>query len=526
MVERISFGSGYNSEFARCYSNLVKYVGGTQILPLAENPFAGAGIMMGILGISEGVKGVKWLRKTYRAPYDMTLTGQALKDARKAASPFSNGGWKTGAAYKTAWDRIKASSKAGMDNVKTQAASRKALFSNGGWKQRSAYLNLWNNHSANTILTQIPDEFKMAQLKEAAKTSDKAKEAVAAYERAANAAKRVTEGNLTGTSARRAIKVANARFAQAEALAHGQIPKTGFFAKIGKPFSKLNGGIKTAATKSNFFSKTLAKGLKFGGKGNGWILAISGALELFTQVIPTFKTLGAEKGMKQLGKSTAKTAASVGGWAAGAAIGAAIGSVIPVAGTAVGGLVGALCGFIGGSLGAWGATKATEAIVGKNELDIAKEQETAQITREAMKNPEAGMELMMAAAQKLETEGVDSPDAQIAADSLQKLANSPTMQGYQNQVASNSNDTNNGNSNTDTSNYLPSSEDLLGLTAQNHVNSNGTNNTSFQGRKPQANNFSARPNFNNMFAPTGMSNKFFQDDFMDKDLMAMSIGLG
>ncbi len=108
-------------------------------------------------------------------------------------------------------------------------------------------------------------------------------------------------------------------------------------------------------------------------KGNALFAAIEGGVELFTNVLPTFKQLGAKSGMKQVGKSTAKVAASVGGWAAGAAIGAAIGSVLPGAGTAVGAVVGGVISTVCSLICSTAAVKVTEKIVGKDELELAQE---------------------------------------------------------------------------------------------------------------------------------------------------------
>ncbi|HNW25444.1 MAG TPA: hypothetical protein PKI94_01485 [Candidatus Gastranaerophilaceae bacterium] len=147
--------------------------------------------------------------------------------------------------------------------------------------------------------------------------------------------------------------------------------KTGMLSKAGD-FIKNTKAVKAAGKIPG-----LSKIAKLG-KGNGFFFAISAALELFTQVIPTFKQLGAKAGWKQIGKSTATTIGTVGGFvagqaagaAAGAAIGAAVGSVIPVAGTAVGAVVGLACGF----LGSWLGGKAAKAVVGENELDKAKKE--------------------------------------------------------------------------------------------------------------------------------------------------------
>lgn len=190
--------------------------------------------------------------------------------------------------------------------------------------------------------------------------------------------------------------------------------------------------VRTGQAVAGTASETLslgAKALKVA-KGSWLFSAITGLTELVTQVIPAFSQLGAEKGIKQLGKSTIKTAAIVGGWEAGAAAGAAIGSFIPVAGTLVGGIVGSVVGVIGGCLGSWLFSKIASPLT-KSELDIAKEEKAEQVAREASQNPESAQKLILAAEQKLQQEGDSSEDAKIAFGSLQKIAKSIQEKGAQ-----------------------------------------------------------------------------------------------
>lgn len=136
--------------------------------------------------------------------------------------------------------------------------------------------------------------------------------------------------------------------------------------KLGKLGTKLN-----RLTNGKFGS--ISKIIK--SSGAGMMLVFSGIIEGFTEVVPTFKELGIEKGLKQLGKSTIKvigdTAGFIAGEQAGMALGSAIGTAIcPGIGTAVG----AVCGFVGGILGSFTAGKITKAITGKSEREIANEQ--------------------------------------------------------------------------------------------------------------------------------------------------------
>ena len=103
-------------------------------------------------------------------------------------------------------------------------------------------------------------------------------------------------------------------------------------------------------------------------------LGISALFEAF-EIIPAFKNLGFEKGMKQTAKSAAKisgeTAGFIAGDIAGTAIGSAIGSLLGPIGAVLGGAAG---GFITGCLGCHYAGKAVKAVTGKSENEIAKEQ--------------------------------------------------------------------------------------------------------------------------------------------------------
>lgn len=387
-VNNVGFGNSYKVS-QQTYNDLEQAVGFSLGLSKVDDggPFAGMGLMLGIGGAMEAFKGGQWAYKN-----------------RKDLS----GGWQKG-----------------VDTYKTDLAFKKDLFGNYGWKKSDSYKTLWNNYRAKTVLDNIPDAEKITKLEEAAKASEnlqkteKINEAIKNYKAAKNAAE---FAKTTSLNQARAMKVANARLAIANDLVHGEIKPTGigkigaFFGKI-TGMSKLNGGLKALATKSPITASILKHG-----KGNGLFLAIGGIVELFTQVIPSFTQLGAGKGSKQLVKSTVKTGASVGGWVGGAAIGAAIGSIIPGAGTIIGGAIGSLCGLVGGFVGSWAATKAAEKVVGKNELDIAKEEQAKKVAADLSKDPAAMRKYIDESMQKLKEEGQDTPEAQAALGSLTRLA--------------------------------------------------------------------------------------------------------
>lgn len=170
-------------------------------------------------------------------------------------------------------------------------------------------------------------------------------------------------------------------------------PKRG---TIGKCLDKLPGYSKLRAT---------GFGQAMGKSGAGWMAVMDGAVETFTQVVPTFSQLGAGAGFKQIAKSGTKVLAGAGGWLAGDAlgkgIGAAIGTAIcPGIGTAIGGFVG---GFLGGIVGSAVAGKAAKAITGKNELEKLQDEQMAQATQQIEADPQTKLALAQQAKQQAET---------------------------------------------------------------------------------------------------------------------------
>lgn len=183
---------------------------------------------------------------------------------------------------------------------------------------------------------------------------------------------------------------------------------------------------KTAAETAKVAVKPASKLSKvFKSSGAGLMLAISGFVELMTEVLPTYKQLGTEKGTKQAVKSAVRvvgdTAGFIGGGYVGTAIGAAVGSVVPVVGTAIGGAL----GFVGGLVGSFVMGKITRKITGKTELEKFKEaQQQAQVN--SFQYDEAALkELKELAVQKIEQEyeqtGNLSKDSVIALDAFKNL---------------------------------------------------------------------------------------------------------
>lgn len=389
MVNGISFNGGYNAGqySSKDIENVARYAIGTTTVAEQSNPFDGMLPMLALTGLTGIPSLFDWFKKA--------------KDNGGAKEVFTKE----------------------LETMKNGFGSTKSMFTNGGWKSGETYKGIWRNYSADIVSKAIPNEERVKLLTEDAQKN---------YKKANEYAKLAREAK-TPELASKALRIANARLARAEQLASIQIKPQAIseakgFAKVGAFFSNLGSGIskvtgfsklvegtKVLATKS----PAVASVLKFA-KGNGAFAAITGALALFTDVIPAFG-LGADKGIAQIAKSTIKTAATVGGWAGGAAVGAAIGSIIPGAGTLIGGAIGGLLGVVCGSIGSWAADKVADAVVGKSEVEIAKEEEAEKLAQQAKKDPKVTMQLLATAQQKLQTEDPSSAEAQEAKVSIEHL---------------------------------------------------------------------------------------------------------
>lgn len=161
--------------------------------------------------------------------------------------------------------------------------------------------------------------------------------------------------------------------------------------------------------------------------GAGMMLIFSGISEATQEVIPTFKELGAKKGLKQLGKSAVKVVGDTAGFVIGeqtfTAVGSAIGTAIcPGIGTAIGGV----CGFVGGMLGSFAMGKILKPICGKTEREISKEQvqqEQAKLLEADTASLEELKQSVNAKIQQEAATGIISEDSKIALQSLQNLEN-------------------------------------------------------------------------------------------------------
>lgn len=183
--------------------------------------------------------------------------------------------------------------------------------------------------------------------------------------------------------------------------------------------TKLSKATKELAVKSGKF-----RGLLKGIKGNLGFAAISFGIGVISDVIPAFQ-LGADKGFKQLGKTTVKTGAEVAGWALGSAAGAKAGAAIgTLVGGPVGTVVGGLIGLAGGFIGSYIASKAADTVVGPSEVELAQQENSDTIAQTA----KADINTLDAVAQQSYAQlmehaqaGQLSEDDKIAKQSLEHL---------------------------------------------------------------------------------------------------------
>lgn len=293
--------------------------------------------------------------------------------------------------------------------IKNKLKLKNATINNGMKAIADSNKNALNNlfKGEGKFSSKVLDFIKTANTNKAEFTEIKAY--AKAENKAAKAASKAVKKAGTKAADKTAVKAAKAAenaAKSAEAIgkktAESAVKSAGKFGKIGK------------------FMKS---------SGCGIMLAFSGIIEGVTEVIPTFKELGAEKGMKQLGKSAVKVVGDTVGFIAGEQLGVAAGTAI---GTAIcpgiGTAVGAVFGFVGGMLGSFIAGKATKAITGKSEREKAQEQQAQETANQVFNDKQALDELKNMAAIKIQEEmelnnGNLSEDSMAALEILERMEN-------------------------------------------------------------------------------------------------------
>ena len=272
------------------------------------------------------------------------------------------------------------------------------------------------NVDAKNVLASIPEEEYLNTLSSA--TKDLYKKAQSYATAAAS-----TTGNIKG-----ALKQANQHLTEANAAAYAEraANATGIFSKVKNALgiTAVNKGLNNLAAKSPVFSKCLDA---YRNESGTFMLVLEGGMEAATNVVPTFKKLGAKRGFKQLGKSAATTVSSVAGWVAGSALGSKVGSIIKAAtgSTKAGAVLGVFadkaCSYIGGSIVQHFASKGAQKLVGKSELEKAKEEEVNALAEMAQNDEEVLQALLVAANERMEAEGIDNPNYLAVQEACQNL---------------------------------------------------------------------------------------------------------
>lgn len=255
------------------------------------------------------------------------------------------------------------------------------------------------------------------------------------------AAQKAAELAKANPANKEALKQAASSLAKADALVYAEkaANSTGIFSKAKKALgiTKVGQATKNLAAKSPTFQKCLDA---YNNESGTFMLVMEGGVEAFTNVVPTFKQLGFKRGMKQLGRSTVKTMTSVAGWVAGSVLGSKLGSVVgaAVGNSKVGAVVGAIAGKVGsyavGTIGQHYAVRGVEKVLGKSELEQAKEEDAVRIAELAQTNPEVFDALVEQAAQRLAMEGEDTAESKAVNATLRNLVAQKDAAGSQTSV--------------------------------------------------------------------------------------------
>lgn len=278
---------------------------------------------------------------------------------------------------------------------------------------------------AKEFLTRIPDA-------EALKTmSASSQELYKQAQKAAELAKSVPAN-------KDALKQAASALAKADAAVYAEkaASATGFFSKAKNALgiTKATQSTKNLAAKSPTFQKCLDA---YNNEAGTFMLVLEGGMETVTNVIPTFKQLGFKKGMKQLGRSAAKTVSSVAGWVLGSVAGSKLGNVLGAAigNNKAGAVIGAIAGKVGsyavGTIGQHYAVRGVEKVLGKSELEQAKEQDAVKLAQAAQTDEEVFNAIIEQAAQRLAVEGEDTAESKAVNAALRNLVAQKNAAGTQ-----------------------------------------------------------------------------------------------
>lgn len=240
-------------------------------------------------------------------------------------------------------------------------------------------------------------------------------------------AQKLAEAVKANPSNKDIAKQASQLLAKAEAASYAEMAKgTGLYQKFKNAvgITKVGQATRNMAAKSSTFKTCLDA---YNNESGNAMLVLEGGVEALTTVVPTFRKLGFKRGMKQLGRSAVRVVSSVAGWVAGSAVGSKIGEVVGalVGNTKVGAVVGAIAGRVGsyavGTVGQHYANKAVTKVLGKSELEKAKEEDCVKIAQAAQQDPEVFDALIQQAAERLVNEGEDTAESKAVNQVLRNL---------------------------------------------------------------------------------------------------------
>lgn len=240
-------------------------------------------------------------------------------------------------------------------------------------------------------------------------------------------AQKLAEAVKANPSNKDIAKQASQLLAKAEAASYAEMAKgTGLYQKFKNAvgITKVGQATRNMAAKSSTFKTCLDA---YNNESGNAMLVLEGGVEALTTVVPTFRKLGFKRGMKQLGRSAVRVVSSVAGWVAGSAVGSKIGEVVGalVGNTKVGAVVGAIAGRVGsyavGTVGQHYANKAVTKVLGKSELEKAKEEDCVKIAQAAQQDSEVFDALIQQAAERLVNEGEDTAESKAVNQVLRNL---------------------------------------------------------------------------------------------------------
>ena len=311
----------------------------------------------------------------------------------------------------------------GYQWLKTNKGNYKNAFNEVARDAKSAN-NVLKNSGLKGVLRSASAQNVLSNIPAAEYTKTLSKNAQSLYAQAETYAKGAlgTVGNPKNL-----LKQANQKLVEARALDYAEAAKTGgIFNKVKNSLgiTAVNNGLNKLAVKSPTFSKCLDA---YRNEAGSFMLAVEGGVEVATNVVPTFKKLGAKRGFKQLGKSAVTTLSSVAGWVAGSVVGSKLGTIVKAAtgNSKVGALIGTFadkaCSYVGGSIVQTLASNASRKLVGKSELEKAKDEETNAIAEMAQNDEEVLQTLLEAANQRMEAEGTETEDYKLVQEACRNL---------------------------------------------------------------------------------------------------------